>query len=230
MSKNKLQKFSEVATFDNVYQCFNSKEPSLVGKDFVEVELKGRWHAEHFGNQKPLTLELACGRGEYTVGLAERYPDRNFIGIDIKGARIWKGARQAIDRGLDNAAFLRARIERLEYFFASGEVSELWLTHPDPFLKKPNRRLTSVGFLERYVRLLPAGAPIHLKTDNTELYEYTVEIAESYPQVHLQYHTADIDAHDELPVPELDIPTYYERLHRSKGETIKYVRMTTRPA
>jgi len=144
-TRNKLQKFAELLRMPNVYECFDFMHPELTGKDGTLVELKGRWGADHFGNAKPITLELACGRGEYTVDLARQYPERNFIGVDIKGARIWKGARIALAEELHNAAFLRTRIEAIDHFFAPGEIAEIWITFPDPFLKKgkSNRRLTA---------------------------------------------------------------------------------------
>ena len=143
--RNKLQKFAENLTFPNVYESFDLTKPQLTGLHGAEVDLRGKWASEHFGNDHPITLELACGRGEYTLDLARQYPDRNFIGVDIKGARIWRGAKTALAEGLDNAAFLRTRIEAISHFFAPAEVDEIWITFPDPCLKKgkENRRLTA---------------------------------------------------------------------------------------
>ncbi len=222
--RNKLEKFAELRTFPHVYENFDMKHPQLF-RQGEPVEMKGRWQ-EHFGNDHPITLELACGRGEYTVGLARQFPDRNFIGVDIKGARIWKGARIALQEGLTNAAFLRTRIELIEHFFAPGEVAEIWITFPDPFLRKSkaNRRLTSARFLERYHRILAPAGLVHLKTDEPLLYEFTLEVLADNPHFALEYHDDDIYARP-LPTPELELKTYYEHMHLEAGKTIKYVRM-----
>ncbi len=223
--RNKLQKFAEVLSFPNVFENFDPKNPQLVGKDGQPVELKGRWAAAVFGNDHPLTLELACGRGEYTLGLARRFPRRNFIGVDIKGARIWKGAKTALNEGLANAAFLRTRIEQIDLFFAPAEVDEIWITFPDPFLKKSkaNRRLTSPVFLERYRRILRPGGLVHLKTDEPRLYEFSLEVLGTQPDVEILFHHDDIYAHP-LPFPELELKTYYEAMHLEADKTIKYIR------
>lgn len=223
--RNKLQKFAELLEFPNVYESFDPLNPQLVGEGGREVKMKGRWAAGHFGNDRPITLELACGRGEYTLGLARRFPDRNFIGVDIKGARIWKGARTALAEKLDNAAFLRTRIEAIAAFFEPEEVAEIWITFPDPFLKKgkENRRLTSPRFLEEYRKILRNGGPVHLKTDSTELFEFTMDVLPDYEPADVQYVNDDIYA-GELPLPELELKTYYENMHLELGKTIKYVR------
>ncbi len=222
--RNKLEKFAELRTFPHVYENFDMKEPRLFRQGHP-VQMRGRWHA-HFGNSHPITLELACGRGEYAVGLARMYPQRNFIGVDIKGARMWKGARIALEEGLANVAFLRTRIELIDHFFEAGEVEEIWITFPDPFLRKSkaNRRLTSPRFLERYHRILAAGGLVHLKTDEPLLYDFTLEVLADDPHFALEYCAADIYA-GPLPVPELALKTYYERMHLAAGKTIKYVRM-----
>ncbi len=223
--KNKLKRFADILSFPNVYENFSMKEPQLVGKDGEEVERKGKWKEAHFQNQNPITLELACGGGEYTVGLAEMYPERNFIGLDIKGARIWKGAKYALDNNLNNAAFLRTRIELINAFFEPGEVSEVWITFPDPFLResKVNRRLTSPYFLDLYRKFLPKGSLIHLKTDSPELYEFTLETVEEYPHTTLLYNDDNI-YNKALPLPELDLKTRYEQMHLENKLTIKYIR------
>ena len=226
MSKrNKLQKFAELLTFPNVYENFNPMEPQLYGINGEPVSMKGEWASKHFGNDNPITLELACGRGEYTLGLAQQNPHRNFIGLDVKGARIWKGARIALEKGLKNAAFLRIRIEQVANFFEPGEVSEIWITFPDPFLRKSkaNRRLTAPRFLDAYKKVLRPGGLIHLKTDEPNLYEFTLEVLAEYPGAGILYQEEDIYSKP-LPVPELELKTYYERMHLEEGKTIKYVR------
>lgn len=226
MSKrNKLQKFTELLTFPNVYENFNPMEPQLYGLNGVPVQLRGEWASKHFGNEKPMTLELACGRGEYTLGLARQNPHRNFIGVDIKGARIWKGARIALEEGLSNAAFLRIRIERIANFFGPGEISEIWITFPDPFLRnsKANRRLTAPRFLDEYRKVLEPGGLIHLKTDEPQLYDFTLRTLEEYPGTEILYQDEDIYAKP-LPMPELELKTYYEKMHLEEGKKIKYVR------
>jgi tRNA (guanine-N7-)-methyltransferase len=228
MSKrNKLQKFAELLTFPNVYENYNPKEPQLVGLHGEEVDLKGKWRSEHFKNERPITLELACGRGEYTLDLARRYPDQNFMGVDVKGARIWKGARIALREKLDNVAFLRTRIEQIALFFDPGEVDEIWITFPDPFLRKSkaNRRLTAPNFLKAYRQILKPGGLVHLKTDEPNLYAFTLEVLSEDPQVKILYQDEDIYA-KELPFPELETKTYYEKMHLAEGKKIKYVRFT----
>ncbi|MCO6476736.1 MAG: tRNA (guanosine(46)-N7)-methyltransferase TrmB [Phaeodactylibacter sp.] len=226
MSKrNKLQKFAELLTFSNVYENFNPLEPHLYGLNGEPVSLKGEWGAKHFGNDKPITLELACGRGEYTLGLARQNPHRNFIGVDVKGARIWKGARIALEEKLDNVAFLRIRIEQIATFLAPGEASEIWITFPDPFLRKSkaNRRLTAPRFLNEYKKVLQPGGLIHLKTDEPQFYEFTLEVLADYPGAEILYQDDDIYAKP-LPIPELELKTYYEKMHLEEGKKIKYVR------
>ena len=176
--RNKLQKFAEVVSFSNVYENFDATNPRLMGENGVPVILKGSWKSIHFKNDYPITLELACGKGDYAVGLAELFPERNFIGVDIKGARIWRGAKTALETGLQNVAFLRTRIEQAALFFGVNEVDEIWITFPDPFLRKgkENRRLTSLNFLERYRQFLKNGGLVHLKTDDPTLYAFTLEV------------------------------------------------------
>ena len=225
MSKrNKLQKFAEIAAFQHVYENFDPASRSLTCCG-AEVAMSGRWRSEHFKNDNPITLELACGKGEYTVGLAQMFPDRNFIGVDVKGARIWKGAGKAIELKLRNAAFLRTRIEMLGGFFAQEEIDEIWIVFPDPFPResKANRRLTSPQFLNIYQNILKQQGVVHLKTDDTNLYMFTLETIASFAGARLLEHNDNIYAH-ELPLPELGIRTFYERQHLAAGKTIKYVR------
>jgi len=230
MSKrNKLQKFADLLQFPNVYEHVDLESDTLLGGGGQPLHLAGKWGSRVFQNDRPLTLELACGRGEYSLELARRHPDRNFIGVDIKGARLWKGARTALQEALPNVAFLRIRIEHIARFFSLGEVDEIWITFPDPFLKKSkaNRRLTSPRFLDTYRRFLLPGGLVHLKTDNDLLYTYSKEVLSNDPAAELLY--ADENIYDRpLPWPELDIKTYYEHQHLAKGLTIKYLRFALR--
>jgi tRNA (guanine-N7-)-methyltransferase len=225
--KNKLRKFAEVLSFPNVYECYDVQRPALVGADMQPVELKGRWHAQHFHNDHPIVLELACGGGEYTVALARQFPERNFIGVDVKGNRIWKGAKQALEANLANAAFLRTRIEIIDHFFAPGEVDEIWITFPDPFPRscKENRRLTSAYFLNKYRLILRPGGLVHLKHDDPVFYQFTLDTIAADPRCNLLSTDDDIYAKP-LQSPELGIQTLYESMHLAAGKTIKYVRFT----
>lgn len=223
--RNKLEKFAELSAFPNVIENFDVRNPKLTGEQGLSVERKGKWRSAQFGNDHPLVLELACGRGEYTLDLARKYPGTNFIGVDIKGARIWKGARTALSEKLSNAAFLRTRIEIIPEFFAEGEVDEIWITFPDPFLRKSKatRRLTSSAFLQRYRQILRKGGKIHLKTDEAQLFAFTLEVLSAESAFEVELASPDIYA-GKLPHPDLEIQTYYERLHLEKGKTIKYIR------
>lgn len=187
--------------------------------------IKGAWRSEYFKNDHPLTLELACGRGEYTIGLARLFPDRNFIGVDIKGERIWKGSTIALQEQLNNAAFLRTHILMIENFFEPGEVNEIWLTFPDPRPRKRDvkRRLTSPRYLDAYKRLLSQGGFVRLKTDNTGLYEYTLEQLQLRSDISDLAFTADVYT-SELKNECFDINTRYEQEFTQKGEKIKYLR------
>ncbi len=220
-TRNKLQKFAEVLSFSQVVQSFDPSIDVLIGKDHQEVKRKGVWCPEQYGNDNPLVLELACGRGEYAIGLAQLYPDKNFLGVDVKGARIWRGAKNAIELSLGNVAFLRCRIEGISKYFGEAEVDEIWITFPDPFLKdkKSNRRLSSPHFLDQYRKILKPGGIIHLKTDEPVLYEYTLEILAEQSDVELIFHSPDLYAEKELH-PEWQIKTYYEQLHIADGQQI----------
>lgn len=223
--RNKLQKFAELQQMPNFYQCFSVAQPQLIGHGNREVDLKGLWAARHFANDQPIILELGCGRGEYAVGLAVQSPDKNFIGVDVKGARMWQGARRALQENIANVAFLRTRIECLDAFFASEEIDEIWITFPDPFprTRKANRRLTAPEFLDRYRSFLRDSGIVHLKTDDTQLYDFTIDTVETYTGAHLQHASADIYS-GELPHPALTIKTHYEQMHLTEGKKIKYVR------
>jgi len=172
MSKGKLAKFADMANYPHVFEY-----PFSVLED-VPFEMRGKWRSDFFHNDNPIVLELGCGRGEYAVGLARRYPDRNFIGVDIKGARMWSGATEALKEGLKNVAFLRTNIEMIDRFFAPGEAQEIWLTFSDPQMKKATKRLTSTYFLARYRHFLEDGGLIHLKTDSNFLFTYTKYVVE----------------------------------------------------
>lgn len=213
--KKKQERFRIIEERDNVI------EPS---KKIYE-EIKGKWRSAYFGNQNPVTLELACGRGEYTVGLAGLFPNRNFIGVDIKGERIWKGSTWAMERQLQNVAFLRTQILMIENFFEPGEVDEIWLTFPDPRPRKRDikRRLTSPRFIELYKRLMHPGSYVRLKTDNTRLFEYTLEEMQARQDIEDFRYTSDIYT-SELRPECFDIKTRYEEEFATKGESIKYLR------
>lgn len=223
MGKNKLRKFAEMEALPNVFQLSAN---DIEEKDFRRLsdtklpQFAGRWH-EVFGNANPIVLELGCGRGEYTVGLAERYPDKNFIGVDIKGARMWAGAKQAAQQGLHNAAFLRTNIEMIPQFFAENEVAEIWLTFSDPQMKKATKRLTSSYFMYRYQLIMPDGGLVHLKTDSHFLYTYTCEMLKAN-QLQPIFHTDDLYSEADAPI-NLDIRTHYEKQWLDRGLTIKYL-------
>lgn len=222
--RNKLLKFTELLTFSNVFENFDPSNSKLVHHRDEEIEMKGKWR-EHFNNNNPITVELACGRGEYSLALADRYPERNFIGVDIKGARIWKGASIALAQNLNNVAFLRTKIEFCPLFFDKNEIDEIWITFPDPFLKskKYNRRLTSPNYLSFYKKFLKPDGVIHLKTDSDELFEHTMEVLEEL-NLNIEVVDEDIYSKENLVQPDLDIKTYYEKIHLGKAKTIKYVR------
>jgi tRNA (guanine-N7-)-methyltransferase len=189
-----------------------------------QYELKSKWNEIHFKNDNPIILELACGRGEYCLALGEKYPNKNYIGVDIKGARIWKGAIRSKEKNLENVAFLRAKIEFCGRFFGPNEVDEIWITFPDPFLKssKFNRRLTSPNFLEMYKTFLKKGGFIHLKTDSDELYDHTLSVLQD-EEIEILINDNDIYSKDILPHPDLNFKTYYEFQHLAIGKKIKYL-------
>jgi tRNA (guanine-N7-)-methyltransferase len=187
--------------------------------------IKGNWKKDYFLNDHPLTLELACGRGEYTTGLAKLFPERNYIGVDIKGERIWKGSTVAVEEKLENVAFLRTHILMIENFVEQGEVNEIWITFPDPRPKKRDikRRLTSPRFLELYKRMMGSDCYVRLKTDNTALFDYSLEEIQSRQDIDDLRHTSDL-YNSELRAECFDIKTRYEQAFASKGEKIKYLR------
>ena len=217
MGKNKLAKFAQMEEYVHVFQYPWARISQEA------FPLKGKWCRDFFHNDNPIVLELGCGKGEYAVGLARRFPDKNFIGIDIKGARMWTGAKISHEEGLSNVAFLRTEIELLEHFFAEREVDEIWITFADPQMKKVTKRLTGTRFVERYLRLLKEGEGlIHLKTDSPFLYTYTKLMAElnEFP---IEESTDDLYA-GEVVSDILDIKTYYEQQWVQRGKTIKYLR------
>ena len=227
MGKGKLAKFADMETYENVFQY----PYSVV--EHVPFEMKGHWREQYFKNQNPIVLELGCGKGEYAVELARNYPDKNFIGVDIKGARMWTGATQALNEGLRNVAFLRTNIEIIDRFFAENEVQEIWLTFSDPQMKNPRKRLTSTYFLERYRRFLVDGGTIHLKTDSNFLFTYTTFMVEKN-QLPVDFRTEDL-YHDALSAQNvepatLSVQTYYESMWIARGLNIKYMRWQLPPA
>ncbi len=219
MGKGKLAKFADMETYENVFQY----PYSVV--EHVPFEMKGHWHEQYFHNDHPIVLELGCGKGEYTVELAKLYPEMNFIGVDIKGARMWTGATQALNEGLKNVAFLRTNIEIIDRFFAEDEVQEIWLTFSDPQMKNPRKRLTSTYFMERYRHFLVDGGIIHLKTDSNFLFTYTRYMVEknSLPVEEMTedlYHSQLSTLNSKL----LSIQTYYESMWIARGLNIKYLK------
>jgi tRNA (guanine-N7-)-methyltransferase len=215
VGKNKLAKFAEMRAFENVIEA---PYRQLQNEDFY---LKGNWAARVFGNQNPVILELGCGKGEYTVQLGEKYPGTNFIGVDIKGARLYTGAKQAREKKLVNVAFLRTNIEAINRFFAPGEVAEIWLTFPDPQMKKTSRRLTSSFFIERYRKILAEGGIIHLKTDSNFQFTYTSELAH-VNKFEILAETRDLYISEYLN-ELLQIKTFYEKQWLDRGIKIKYI-------
>lgn len=216
-SKNKLRRFAENLTFDNLFQVPYEQ----IVKGF---EYKGRWSKGFFKNNNEIVLELACGKGEYTIGLARKHPDKNFIGVDIKGARMWKGLKTAQEENLKNVAFIRTRINLIEYYFGPDEVSEIWITFPDPQPRKLKigKRLTSPWFLNTYSKFLKPGGIIHLKTDNIIFFEYTLDVIKE-KQHELLYSTYDVyktEQDNELT----QIQTFYEKKWLEHGTKIKYLR------
>lgn len=220
MSKGKLAKFADMERYENVFQY----PYSVI--DNVPFDMKGKWGELYFKNNNPIVLELGCGKGEYTVGLAKLFPDVNFIGVDIKGSRMWTGATQALNEGLTNVAFLRTNIEIIDRFFAEGEVSEIWLTFSDPQMKNPRKRLTSTFFMNRYRHFLKDDGVVHLKTDSNFLFTYTTYMVErnALPVLFRTedlYHTEGIDAQTQTI---LGIQTYYESQWIERGLNIRYMK------
>ena len=221
MGKNKLQKFSDMDGFPNVFQY------PFATLNKVGCPLKGNWNTDVFKNDNPIVIELGCGRGEYTVGLGRLFPEINFIGIDIKGSRMWTGAKESFETGLKNVAFLRTNIELMSDFFAPEEVSGIWLTFPDPQMKKANKRLTNIRFMHIYTRILSKGGLIHLKTDSNFMFTYTCEMVKvnNYPVQVCTDNLYNSAMTDEI----LSIRTYYEQQWLDRGLNIKYIRFVCEP-
>lgn len=218
MAKNKLFRFSQINSFPNVVQP-GDRYPC------PDHELRGNWCRDYFSNNHPIVLEIGCGKGEYTLGLAQAFAGKNFIGIDIKGDRLWKGAKAALQLGLQNVAFLRIQAERINHFFAENEVSEIWITFPDPQLQetRKRKRLTGPEFLERYSRIINNQGIIHLKTDNRFLFDFTLETIREANH-HLLAHTFNLYADDHLETHGLkDIQTHYETKYLQEGLPIHYL-------
>ena len=221
MSKGKLQKFAEMETFPNVFQF-----PYSAMADNKPFAMKGSWRSGYFHNDNPIVLELGCGKGEYTVGLARLFPNVNFIGVDIKGARMHQGAKQALEEKLPNVAFLRTNIEIIDRFFDNDEVQEIWLTFSDPQMKNPRKRLSSTYFLQRYRHFLTDGGIVHLKTDSNFLFTYTSLMVE-HNKLPLVFKTDDLyhtEGIDEATRQILGIQTYYESQWIERGLNIKYLK------
>jgi len=219
-SKNKLKRFKENETFTNVFQP--SREEVLnktLGKE-------GQW-AQFFGNNNPIVLELGCGKGEYTVGLAKRYPNKNFIGIDIKGARFWRGAKTALEETLPNVAFIRTQIELIEHLFFTHEVAEIWITFPDPQIKykRTKHRLTNPVFLDKYKQILIPSGCVHLKTDSEYMHGYTLGLLQGMG-LPIAYANHDVYKNEGSPEEVLGIQTFYENQYLAVGKPITYLRFS----
>ena len=218
-SKNKLKRFKENETFSNVIQ---PTREMLTEADF---QYKGKWNADFFKNDQPIILELGCGKGEYSVGLAQAFPEKNFIGIDIKGARFLRGAKTALEEGLDNVGFLRTQIELIDYAFAENEVSEIWITFPDPQIKykRTKHRLTNTGFLQKYKKILKPDGVVNLKTDSEFMHGYTLGLLHGagHEVIYANHH---VYKNEGAPKEVTRIQTFYEKQYLEKGKPITYIK------
>ncbi|MBD3581985.1 tRNA (guanosine(46)-N7)-methyltransferase TrmB [Flavobacterium selenitireducens] len=218
-SKNKLKRFKENETFANVIQPLRDE---VLSDTFP---LKGKWNSDFFKNENPIVLELGCGKGEYSVALGEKYPEKNFIGIDIKGARFWRGAKTAVEKGISNVAFLRTQIELIDKLFATAEVSEIWITFPDPQIKykRTKHRMTNMEFLARYKKILKADGIVHLKTDSEFMHGYTLGLL--HGQGHeVLYANHNIYRNEGAPEEVTGIQTFYEQFYLEQDKPITYIR------
>lgn len=222
-SKNKLKRFKENETFPNVIQP--SREE--VFKD--SLGLKGNWRSNFFKNDNPIVLELGCGKGEYTVNLAKRYPDKNFIGIDIKGARFWRGAKTAVEENLLNVAFIRTQIELVDLIFDEGEVDEIWITFPDPQIKyrRTKHRMTNPDFLQKYRKILKPDGVVNLKTDSEFMHGYTLGVLGALNE-HIELSQHDVYGDQSMPDDVTSIQTFYEKQYLEEGKKITYLRFRFR--
>lgn len=222
-SKNKLRRFKENETFANVIQPTREE----VFND--SLELKGNWRKDFFKNDHPLVLELGCGKGEYSVNLAKTFPETNFLGVDIKGARFWRGAKTALEENLVNVGFLRTQIELLDEIFAENEVDEIWITFPDPQIKykRTKHRLTNFEFLEKYKKILKPGGVVHLKTDSEYMHGYTLGLLHGLGEI-VEYSNHDVYSNHGAPKAVTDIQTYYEQQYLEQGKKITYIRFRFR--
>jgi len=216
MGKSKLKRFAENETFENLFQH------NYYSENNEPFQLKGKWHSNYFKNKYPIILELGCGRGEYTIGMAQSFPDKNFIGIDRKGARLWRGCKDGIEKNLKNVAFLRIKIEDIEQYFAPNEVQEIWVTFPDPQLRKERKRLISPNFISKYRKIISPGGIIHLKTDSRELYEYVLEAASAENWKVLRYIDNIYNNVEEASILT-EIQTFYEKKWLLEGKPISYI-------
>ena len=218
-SKNKLKRFSENETFTNVFQPTREE---VVGNEFP---LRGKWNSEFFKNDNPIVLELGCGKGEYSVGLAERFPEKNFIGIDIKGARFWRGAKTAVESGMNNVAFVRTQIELINHIFAENEVSEIWITFPDPQIKykRTKHRMTNAEFLDRYKKILKPNGFMHLKTDSEFMHGYTLGLLHGLGH-EVIYANHNIYKNEGAPAEVTGIQTFYESQYLEVNKPITYIK------
>jgi len=223
MGKGKLQKFAELDTFPNVFQNRNDHQVILENAKKKQVDYRGKWAAKYFKNSHPIILELACGKGDYAIGLGRLYKDINFIGIDIKGARIWRGAKTALEASMNHVCFIRSQIDFLDQLFDANEIDAIWITFPDPYpsRSKARKRLSSISFLNRYRKILKPGGLIHLKTDSDLLYRYTLESIKE-AGAYIVHQIDDIYALNNIP-EILAIQTYYEKMHLKNGLPIHYV-------
>ncbi len=221
--KNKKKKIAEINTFPNVFQCPDFKHLQLLDCNGVEMDLKGNWNKTIFKNDNPITVELACGKGDYTIALARKYPNRNFIGVDIKGPRIHLGAKIALEEKLTNVGFARFKIENILNFFAKKEVSEIWITFPDPFPKDKHEkhRLTFPKYLERYKIILKENGIVNFKTDDLPLFQYTRDVLNN-EKINTVYYKENIYA-STLDFEELEVKTFYEKQHLKNGRTINFL-------